>query len=95
VDRERLGRMMEHFREVERTAAFRQFHAECCVHFPPESLNDVCRQILRASHRRHGQDEPVDLCFGWGWDAYFPLRRLGIRLDARGRSRKYTPNSLQ
>jgi len=34
----------------------RQFNPECRVQFLPESLKDLCRQILRASHGRHSHD---------------------------------------
>ncbi len=73
------------FQEVRySTFRFRQLDPECRVQFLPESLQDLRRQILGASHGRRSQREPVQLCDGWGGDGRFLLRRLGIRLCTEG-----------
>ena len=62
----------------------RQFDAECGIQFLPEGTKDLRAQILRASHRRGSQNQPVQLRGGRRRDRHFPRRGIGIRVRTKG-----------
>ena len=63
---------------------FCQFDAEGGVQFVPEGAQNLRGEILRASHGRRGEDEPVQLGGGRRRDAHFTRCRAGIRVGTEG-----------
>ena len=67
--------------------AFRlgQLDGESRVHFLPESLKDLCRQIFRARHRRRRQGQRLQLRIGGAGTRTFAASVADVRLGAEGR----------
>ncbi|MGD0946024.1 MAG: hypothetical protein ABSA52_01230 [Candidatus Binatia bacterium] len=58
---------------------------ESCVEIFPKSVEDGCRQVLRAGHRRRSRGRRLQLVFRRGRDVYLGAALLGIRERAQGR----------